>query len=326
MLGRATRLCPEVGKEVFRVFDAVCLYEALKDMTTMKPVVVDPKISFSQLMAELTGVEEETGRELIREQLIAKFQRKKRRLNETNARDFETAAGMPPEAFVKKLREMSAAEMAHWFVQNPLLGEIMDRVNESERPLLISEHPDEFYAVEHGYGSTGKPDDYLREFGEFIQTNRDSIPALLTVLTRPRELTRKQLRELALALDNAGFSETNLTTAWRESTNQEIAAHIVGFIRHLATGDPLVPYEQRVDWALGELLKAQPWTTPQRQWLNRIAAQTKANIIVDREALDDPDLIFRREGGGFTRLDRMFDGHLADTLDSFHDLLWKAKP
>jgi len=49
MLGRATRLCEEIGKESFRVFDAVQIYEALQDMTAMRPVVVDPKISFSQL-------------------------------------------------------------------------------------------------------------------------------------------------------------------------------------------------------------------------------------------------------------------------------------
>ena len=325
MLGRATRLCPEVGKETFRVFDAVRLYEALAGLTAMKPVVVDPKIRFGQLIAELDAVQDEAGREFIREQLLAKFQRKKQRLSEQNARDFETVAGMPPEAFIQKLRQMPAGEMADWFVENPLLGEIMDRINESERPLLISEHPDAFIAAERGYGKNEKPDDYLRAFGQFIKSHRDEIPALVTVLTRPRDLTRKQLRELALELDRAGYSETNITSAWRESTNQAIAAHIVGFIRHLATGDPLVPYETRVDWALQQMLAARDWTTPQRQWLTRIAAQTKANTVVDREALDDPDLIFRREGGGFARLDRMFDGRLADTLDSFHDLLWKPQ-
>jgi type I restriction enzyme R subunit len=120
-----------------------------------------------------------------------------------------------------------------------------------------------------------------------------------------------------------GVGEVNITTAWRDMTNQEIAAHIVGFIRHVATGDALVPYEQRVDWALSQMLAAKQWTTPQRQWLQRIAAQAKANVIVDREALDDPDLIFRRDGGGFTRLDKMFDGQLVRTIDEFHDLLWK---
>jgi type I restriction enzyme R subunit len=144
------------------------------------------------------------------------------------------------------------------------------------------------------------------------------------VLTRPRDLTRKQLRELALALDKAGFSEANLATAWREMTNQEIAARIVGYIRQAAIGDPLVPYEQRVDRALQKILAARAWTNPQRQWLQKLAAQTKANLIVDRAALDDPDLIFKREGGGFKRLDRIFGGELEQVLDAFNDALWSA--
>ena len=46
MIGRATRLCPEIGKEVFRIFDAVDLYPHLQNLTDMKPVVVNPSISF----------------------------------------------------------------------------------------------------------------------------------------------------------------------------------------------------------------------------------------------------------------------------------------
>jgi type I site-specific restriction endonuclease len=138
----------------------------------------------------------------------------------------------------------------------------------------------------------------------------------------PRELTRKQLRELALELDKAGFSEASLATAWREMTNQDITARIVGYIRQAAIGDPLVPYDQRVDSALQKLLASRPWSTPQRQWLQKIAAQTKANMLVDREALDDPDLVFRREGGGFARLDRIFGGELQQVLDTFNESLW----
>ncbi|MBE7432375.1 MAG: type I restriction-modification system endonuclease [Anaerolineales bacterium] len=325
MLGRATRPCPEVEKETFRVFDAVRLYEALEDVTAMKPVVVDPNLSFSKLMAELTSVSDEKAQQLLREQFLAKFQRKKRRLSEENARDFETVAGVSPEAFGQRLSQMSLDEVAAWFAENPQLGEILDRINPDQKPMLISEHVDEFKGVERGYGSAEKPEDYLKAFGEFIKSHRDEIPALLTVLTRPRELTRKQLRELAMELDRAGFSEANITTAWREMTNQDIAAHIIGFIRHLATGDPLVPYEQRVDWALSQMLVTRQWRRPQRDWLMKIAAQTKANVIVDRDALDDPDLIFTREGGGFARLDKMFDGQLTDTLETFNDWIWKKE-
>jgi hypothetical protein len=50
------------------------------------------------------------------------------------------------------------------------------------------------------------------------------------VTQRPRDLTRAQLKELRLLLDAAGFSETNLQVAWREMTNEDIAASIIGFI------------------------------------------------------------------------------------------------
>ena len=93
----------------------------------------------------------------------------------------------------------------------PLLSDILDRQSdEGLRPMLISDHPDQLYSIEHGYGRATKPEDYLKEFSEFIRANQNTIPALATVLTRPRDLTRKQLRELAMELDRAGFSEVNL--------------------------------------------------------------------------------------------------------------------
>ena len=143
------------------------------------------------------------------------------------------------------------------------------------------------------------------------------------MLTRPRDLTRKQLRQILWELDQAGFSEANLATAWRELTNQEIAARIIGYIRQAVMGDPLLPYDQRVDGALQRILATRAWSTPQRQWLQRIAAQTKANGIVDREAIDDPDQLFRREGGGFARLDRLFDGGLQSVLETFNEFIWQ---
>ncbi|MBY0236219.1 MAG: type I restriction-modification system endonuclease, partial [Burkholderiaceae bacterium] len=180
--------------------------------------------------------------------------------------------------------------------------------------------------IERGYGRASKPQDYLDEFKAFISSRSNDLPALMAVLTKPRELTRKQLKELTLALDAAGFSEARLATAWREMSNQDIAARIVGYIRQAALGDALLPYSERVEHALQTLLAKPPsgktWTEPQRSWLKRIAAQTKANLLVDREALDDPDLLFKREGGGFTRLDKLFNGQLQPVLDAFNDALW----
>ena len=121
---------------------------------------------------------------------------------------------------------------------------------------------------------------------------------------------------------SAGFSETRLATAWREMTNQDIAARIIGYIRQAAMGDALLPYNERVDHALQNMLAQKNWTAPQRDWLKRIAAQTKSNLLIDRDAIDDPDLLFKREGGGFNRLDKLFNGEIQQVLETFNDSLW----
>jgi type I restriction enzyme, R subunit len=329
MLGRATRLCSFDGeaKDTFRVFDAVRIFEAIGNMTEMTPVVVNPNITFSQLEREFTQVQSDAARELVREQFLAKLQVKKRHLDGKATQDFETKAGMNPDAFIKKLKELSLTEVATWFTKNPNLGEILDRkATGNSQPVYVSDHPDEFLRVDRGYGKADKPQDYLDAFKAFIGSHSNELPALIAVLTKPRELTRKQLKELILALDQAGFSEARLATAWREMSNQDIAARIVGYIRQAALGDALLPYNERVDHALQALLAkpphGKPWSSPQRDWLKRIAAQTKANLLVDRDALDDPDLLFKREGGGFARLDKLFNGQLQPVLDAFNDALW----
>lgn len=333
MLGRATRLCDFGGaedKESFRVFDAVRIFEAVGNMTAMQPVV-NAKIGFAQLAQELAALKDEAATALARDQFLAKLQRKKRHLSAQDIQAFEAKAGMAPPDFLQKLKALPLAEVANWFIQHPGLGELLDRQSGgTPRTVYVSDHPDRFERAERGYGKAHKPEDYLREFGDYLKSHGNEIPALLTVLTRPRDLTRAQLRELVLALDAAGFTETSLATAWRELTNQDIAARIVGYIRQAAIGDPLLPYSERVDHALQHLLAhppgGTPWTTPQRDWLKRIAAQTKANVLVDCAALDDPDLIFKREGGGFSRLDKIFNGQLQPVLAAFNDALWATQP
>ncbi len=323
MMGRATRLCPEIQKESFRIFDAVGIYDSLQGMTAMRPVVVDPSISFTQLTQELSTAPTDEARALVRDQLVTKIQRKKRHLSATAGQDFETAAGMPPDAFIAHIRAIPLAEVAAWFTEHPGLGEILDRKNDGPAtPIFISHHPDQLREVKQGFGDTDKPEDYIEAFKTFINSSGNQIPALVTVVTRPQELTRQQLRELQYELDKAGFTETNLSAAWSQMSNQEIAASIIGYIRQAAIGDPLIPFSERVEHALQTMLATRNWTTPQREWLKKLAAQTKANRIVDRSALDDPNLIFKRDGGGFTRLDKLFDGKLDQVLHHFNDSVW----
>jgi len=324
MIGRATRLCEAIGKDNFRIFDAVGVYDALEPFTAMKPVVVNPKIPFSQLLEELQGTEGEEW-QLVREQLIAKLRRKKRHLSENAEARFRLLSGEEPDAFIERLQRLPEAEARGWLGRIEGLGEMLDAQWEVRaQPQFLSDHDDELRSIERGYGEAKRPEDYLEGFSAFVRDPGNDLPALTTVLTKPWELSRKDLRDLKLALDQRGYSETTLATAWRETTNQEMAASIMGWIRQAALGDPLMPYEQRVERALQRILASRSWSKPQRDWLQRIANQTKAITIVDREALDDDALFFKREGGGWPRLNRVFGGELDGVLQQFQREVWAA--
>ena len=59
MMGRATRLCPEIHKTHFEIYDPVGVYDSLAPVNTMKPVVVNPETTFEQLLDGLEVLEDE---------------------------------------------------------------------------------------------------------------------------------------------------------------------------------------------------------------------------------------------------------------------------
>ncbi len=326
MMGRATRLCEGLygdrDKEYFYIYDAVGLYQTLKDHTDMKPVVQDPSFTFEQLVGELLSLEDPVSLSLVKDQLVAKLQRKRKVLERSWPEAFETVAGCTPSELIEKLKGGDAKAAVIYFSMHKPLVELLDtKVPSLTRKQLISHHPDKVRAIQRGYGEgAGRPEDYLDSFGRFLDEHVNEIEALKIVMTRPRELTRHQLKELKLALDRKGFNEAALRTAYRESTNQDIAASIIGYIRQRALGTPLEPYDRRVDRAVRAILARDSWKPAQRQWLERIGKQLVQETVVDREALDQGQ--FRAMGGGYDRLNHIFGGRIDEVLGDLHEEIW----
>jgi len=328
MIGRATRLCPEIGgpgidKESFRVFDAVRQPEVIQDLTEMKPVVVNPSLSFTQLLEELARVTEPEQRALIRDQLLVRLRRRIARLSPEAVEQFAAAAGESPADALARVQTADPSDLAAWFTARAGLGPILDWQPDAGRPvpLAVSFHPDAHVATTIGYGAAGRPEDYLVAFGEFLRANENQVAALSLVLRRPRDLTQADLRSLALVLQDAGFSETALRSAWREAKQEDVAARLIGFVRQAALGDALEPWSVRVQRAVEAIIKRGGLTPDQQRWLRRIGTQVAEIGVADPAALDQGQ--FREAAGGYTRLDRVFGGRLAGLLGDINEAAWK---
>jgi type I restriction enzyme R subunit len=324
MLGRATRLCPEIGKGPFRIYDAVDIYKQLEKVSTMKPVVTNVDIRFSDLETEMLQTTAPDLQDLARKQFIAKLQVKKNFLTDEQTGKFEIIVGKPPAEFAKELKTMPLKQVAQWFTNHPGLGELLDAKTTGtggfKPPVVFHDGEDQVTNVTTGYGEGQKPQDYLNAFKDFINANSNRLLAIQTVVNKPWGLSRQSLKELAVELDRNRFREQDLQTAWREVKQEEIAARIIGFIRQAALGEALIPWEQRVDRALEKILNSQPWKTPQRDWLLLIAQQMKATTIVDESALNLG--IFKHQGG-IKRANKLFEQPVAEVLERFNKALWQ---
>lgn len=322
MIGRATRLCPEIGKENFHIFDAVDLYADLQEMSDMRPVVVRPDISLGQLVADLGKAETEDDRNWVAGQVIVRMRALTKRMDDEARESFERHTSETPDMAIERLATRSGAELLAWLTAHPRAVELLERqkrVRGGGDGVVISEHEDELLRIEEIFGKNTTPEDYISGFERFVRENMNHVPALIAVTQRPRELTRKQLSELAGLLDEKNYSEAMLRAAYGKARNADIAAHIIGFVRQAALGDPLVPYAKRVDDAILRIEAKGTWTQKQRDWLRRIGRALKDKPVADPSLLDQG--VFA-DKGGFARISKEFDDRLDDVLQTINEAIW----
>ncbi|MFL7025224.1 type I restriction-modification system endonuclease [Enterovibrio norvegicus] len=345
MMGRATRRCDEIGKTVFKIYDPVDLYSTLEAVNTMKPIVKDPNITLEQLVDEIsddTYLERalETPGEQpgtthandVLNQLTQKVMRVMRKAAKkaeskpalkAKLDQLEGMWGVAPEKLHQHLHQIGPKQAAQFFKQHQglinQLAEVRFLVG-SDRMPVIYDGDDEFLGREQTYGVYEKPVDYLDSFSQFIRQNINQSAALSVVVNRPKDLTREQLKEVKLLLDEAGYNEAHLKSAWRKNTNQDIAASIIGYIRQAAINEALVPFEQRVSNAMQRIYSEHNWNPNQRKWLERLAKQLVHEAVVDKSFVNQR---FADQGGA-KRFNSVLDDQLDTVLAEINEYLWQA--
>lgn len=321
MIGRATRLCPEINKESFRVFDAVNLYESIKDYTEMKPLVVNPITDFQTLASEFSDIQSDERASQQVDQIIAKLQRKKR----AAGLDAEKIQYLTGEAsiddFIKSVRKNNVQEQINMLSDSSELWKYLDEFKSAPRHQFFSAHEDVLRDVSVGYGKATKPEDYIEGFKNFLEENQNKISALRLIATAPTQLKRSDLKKLMLLLDTNGYNVRTLREAWKNAKREDVAADLIAYIRTLMLGSVLVSREERVKQAFDKLYQEQNWTVPQKNLLQRIEKQMIAEAIVTVEDLDKEPF---NEIGGFERINKRFENQLPDILQRINTYMYNG--
>lgn len=342
MLGRATRLCPSIGKTNFEIYDPVGVYESLQDVSNMKPVVTNPSTTFEDLLSGLSVAKTDDEKAYLIDTIVAKLQRKRSNISKKALEQFiYLTGGQDIDSFAKSIRNnnvkrsadvletvgvplVSSTEMSSLvddIIKNKEAFLVLDRDKvQHKRPVIIDNHPDEVIERTRGYGEGQKPEDYLESFKEFISTNLNTIAALKTVCTKPSELTRESLKGLKLELDRHNFTENQLNTAWKEMTNQDIVADIIAFIRQQALGSNLISHETRVKNAFAKLRLNHTFNKTQLDWLNRIEKVMLEETVLDKQIFEIGAF---KNAGGFTIIDRRFGGKLNEIIVELNKYLYE---
>lgn len=236
----------------------------------MKPVVADANANFTDLLNGFEALDTEAQISNQIDLIVAKLRRK--RLDKRHQEHFESMAdGKSPARFMEHIKTLSPEQSKNLLLQKRDMFAMLNEGGvDARRAVVISDKEDELLTHTRGYGKGQKPQDYLEEFKAYITENADKIEALKLICTRPAELTREALKSLRLELDRNGFTETQLNSAWKETTNQEIAADIISFIRSHAVGSELLGHKERIQNAVEKLKKAHSFSMLELDWLDRI--------------------------------------------------------
>ena len=304
MLGRATRLCPEIHKSVFNIYDAVGIYDAMNKVTNMKPVVKNVSHDVHYFIDQKHQFEINDNFKQYQIDMTAAIDRKIKRMNDSKRKEFERLTEINSiDQWARDLPRLNNQE----FLKEWKNFEQLDRLSTGSHKQYISNEPDEYLGIERGYGQgNSNPEDYIESFNKFIKENVNEIPALQIVATRPKDLTYDELKKIKLELEKKGFKENDLQTAWKSANQVQTTADIISFIRQAAVGSELVDHNVRIHNAMQKVYGMADWNMVQKSWLKKIENQLLSSTVLGPNAETAFSSNYFKRQGGYKQMRKIF--------------------
>jgi type I restriction enzyme R subunit len=324
MMGRGTRLCPEIHKSHFTVFDCFngTLLEYFRKTTGITAEApAKPSRSIRDIVQ---AIADNLDREYNIGVLSKRLQRISKNITQEGRLQFQYQFGVDIAEFAQTLpqRLEQAWPETMKILQSDTFLDFCENYPRPKKTFVKANGPEDIVSSRVIFrAKDGKelgPQDYLKEFERFVKENPEHIQALEILLKRPKDFDASQLKDLRIALAMKPdslvdkFSEKNLRRAY----DKELA-DIISIIRHAAGGDKLLTAEQRVDKAFMRVKSDRRFNEEQEKWLELIRQHLITNLLMEKEDLDCLP-IFTREGASWGKLNKVFRGELEKVINEIN--------
>jgi type I restriction enzyme R subunit len=327
MMGRGTRLCPEIHKTHFTVFDCFngTLLEYFRKTTG---ITAEAPVKATRTIREIIqAIANNQDQEYNIGVLSKRLHRISKNVTQEGRLRFEYILGCDIAEFSQTLHERLEKKWSET-IKTLQSEDFLDLCESYPRPekkfIRANGAEDIVYSRIIFRAKDGRelgPQDYLQEFEKFVQMNPEHIEALEILLKRPQEFDTRHLKTLREKLATQPddlvdkFTEKNLRRAY----NQELA-DIISIIRYAAKGGELLTVERRVDKALMKVKSDRSFTEEQNKWLELIRRHLVENLLMEKEDVEALP-IFTREGISWAKLNKSFDGKLETIIHEINEAI-----
>jgi len=325
MLGRGTRLCPEINKTHFTVFD--CLDGSLIEYfrNTNDFALGLPQKDVVPIEKIIENIYNNTDKDYNIKILARRLQRIPKNMSGDAVEEFSRfIPNGDIGLFAKTLPSQIAKDFAKTMqlLRDKTFQDLLVNYPRARNIFLVAQEAQDCVSSEVMFkvGDTHlKPEDYLQAFTKFIQDNQDQVDAIKIIVSRPREWKTDVLEDLRKRLRGEWFDEDRLQKA-HECVYHKHLADIISMVKHAAKQDePLVSKEERITRAMERLSQGRDFNEEQLKWLDYIKGHLIENLTLD---MADFDLmpVFSLQGG-LGRARKVFKDGLEELVSEINYLV-----
>lgn len=318
MLGRGTRLCPEINKDHFTVFDCFggTLIEYFKDTTEFS---FDPpqreSLTYEQI---INNIYQNVNRDYYSRVLIKRLRRIEKSTTPEGIQQFTVLVEEPFTQFVGNLQTKIRTDFNNTMkiIRNKDFIEYLYSYPRPTKEFWKGyEIHDDVTSEEMILGE--KPVDYLDSFSKFVKENPEQILAIKILLEKPKDWNPEALNELRGKLKKNKFTEKDLQRAHKLVYNKSLA-DIISMVKHAAVDQlPILTAAERVKNAVAKVIEGEKFTYEQMSWISLIEQHLIQNISIDETDLQNAPAFIQIGGIGKAR--KLFGKeHLKQLIEEFN--------